>query len=123
MTNIKKMSLLLLLMGGFSSCSVKSTASKNATSTGNSPITTNCVTSGNTTTCTTNGTTTTTTTGGISCDGINNTGATQCYYKNISTVQVMGVTTANIGKTIWSSADLGSSFQPHFVTDEIFNVR
>jgi hypothetical protein len=53
----------------------------------------------------------------------NNTSATACYYKNIPTIQVMGVPSANAGVTIWSSKNLGTSYQNHFVTDEVFNVR
>ena len=121
MTNYYKISAVILIASFFSSCSVKSTGSNSPTSSGGTTSTTTNVTTGGGGTTTT---TTTTTTGGISCDGINNnTGATTCYYKNIPTVQAMGVLPANAGVTIWSSKNLGTSFQNNFVTDEVFNVR
>ncbi len=105
-------------MTGLSACSVKSPSPKSSpTSTvGTSPVSGN----GNG-----SGTGSSSTTGGITCDGINNTGATKCYFKNIPTIQVMGVSPANIGKTIWSSSrNLGSSIpQNQFTTDVVFNVR
>lgn len=105
-------------MTGLSACSVKSTSSKSSTTStsGTSPVSGN----GNG-----SGTGSSTTTGGITCDGINNTGATKCYFKNIPTIQAMGVPPANIGKTIWSSSKhLDSSIpQNQFATDEVFNVR
>jgi hypothetical protein len=94
-----------------SACSVKSTSSKSSTTStsGTSPV---------------NGNGSSTTTGGIACDGINNTGATKCYFKNIPTIQAMGVTRENSGKTIWSSRSLDTSIpQNQFTTDEVFNVR
>ena len=104
----------------YSGCSVKSTSPSSSTSaTGTTNVTLPPSAGGTTTT-----PSTTTTTGGISCDGVNNnTSATACYYKNIPTIQVMGVTTANAGATIWSSKNLGTSYQNNFVTDEVFNVR
>ena len=104
-------------MSALSACSVKTTSSNPSSANGTNSIT-------NTGTGTGTGTGTTTT-GGIVCDGINNnTSATKCYYKNIPTIQVMGVTTANSGKTIWTSAGLDTSIsQNQFATDEVFNVR
>ena len=104
-------------MTGLSACSVKSTSSKSSTpsTSGTSPVSG----TGNG-----SGTGSSSTTGGITCDGINNTGAIKCYFKNIPTIQVMGVSRENSGKTIWSSRSLDSSIpQNQFTTDEVFNVR
>ena len=119
MKNCLKISMALLITTCFTACTVKSTDSKTYTTVGTSSSGTSSSTSGTST----GGTTTTT--GGISCDGINNnTGATKCYYKNIPTIQAMGVPPANAGKTIWSSSSLGSNIsQNQFATDEVFNVR
>jgi hypothetical protein len=114
MKNYYSLTIFILIMTVLSACSVKSTSSKSSTTStsGTSPV---------------NGNGSSTTTGGIACDGINNTGATKCYFKNIPTIQVMGVSSANIGKTIWSSSNpqhLDTSIpQNQFTTDEVFNIR
>lgn len=117
MKNYYSLTIFILIMTGLSACSVKSTSSKSSTTStvGTSPVSGN----GNG-----SGTGSSSTTGGITCDGINNTGATKCYFKNIPTIQAMGVTRENNGKTIWSSRSLDSSIpQNQFTTDEVFNVR
>ena len=90
MKNYYKVSIVVLAVSMLPACSVKSTASNPTTSTGvNTTATLGTGTTG--TTGTTGGTTTTT--GGIACDGVNNnTGAIDCYYRDIPTIQVMGVT-------------------------------
>ena len=122
MKNIKRLSALILIVSAISACSVKTTNSNPTTTSTTSPIGTgnNNNGSGN------NNGGGTTTTGGISCDGVNNNGASICYYKNIPTIQVMGATQAaiNAGTPYWSSLTNLQGISPaQFSTDTVFNVR
>lgn len=112
-----KILMILLVLSSLEACT-KSTSSKSTT-------TTTGTSSNSATTATTTTTGTSTTVGGISCDGVNNnTGATKCYYKNIPTIQVMGIVKGST-TPLWSSrTNIGTSIsQGQFSTDEIFNVR
>lgn len=95
----------------YSSCSVKSKAPGSSTS--NAGTTTNV-----TLPPAVGGTTTTRTSPDSSCGVTDN----NCYYST-PTIQVMGVTPANAGATIWTSKSLGPGYQAQFVTDAVFNVR
>jgi hypothetical protein len=110
--------LIMMTMGAFNACSVKST---------NTSLPLGTSTSGTSTSTTGTGTGTgtgTTTTGGVACDGVYHDGATRCYYKNIPTIQVMGAVAGNL---YWSSTKLtssGTGISPNqFATDGTFNVR
>ncbi|MDD4972830.1 MAG: hypothetical protein PHY93_00685 [Bacteriovorax sp.] len=115
MKNTYKISLIILILSGFSACSVKTTASKSTTATGVAPIVDPLLNiplpsdSGSIT----------------GCDGVYRAGANRCYYKNIPTVLASG---GIYGQTWWSSTTNFLSNYPaidpsQFSTDATFNIR
>lgn len=106
-----KTNLTIILLVALVGCNSKQPAVTNT-------YITNPITSGTTLT---NGTTAGTNTAPSGCDGIARTNATQCYYKNIPTVQVSG---GLPGQVYWSSLNLPAAIsQNQFATDATFNVR
>lgn len=116
MKNHRDIAVFIFLIIALTACTVKSTNTKNSAST--SPVGSGGGGTGG------GGGGGTTTPGGIACDGINNnTGATQCYYKNIPTIQASG---GPYGQLWWSSTNFiaTSGNSPYqFSTDAVFNVR
>jgi hypothetical protein len=125
MKNRTKLAAILITLGVFTSCSVKTSSTTSSTGSGTSPISTDSGGSGSGGSGSGGSGSGGSGSGGntFSCDGVARAGVTKCYYKNIPTVVASGGT---YGQTWWSSANYvaATGSDPKvFSSDATFNVR